>query len=274
MNLPAAEASLELAAKVFKTGLLEERSAADVGYAAIPLQRLHGDAAERALAAAGVDVRLGTRIRSLAAVPAGVAVTWDGGVVEAETAILAVPHEDAAPLLPHGALSPGVDPGRLGFSPIVNLHVVYDRPVSSFPFAAALESPVQWVFDRTDSASLAEGQYLAVSLSGAPSYLERTVEDLRSEFLPALESLFPAARNARLVSFFVTREPRATFRGVPGSAAHRPESRTRIPGIYLAGAWTATGWPATMEGAVRSGATAARAALQDAGRVLVREEAA
>jgi monoamine oxidase len=29
----------------------------------------------------------------------------------------------------------------------------------------------------------------------------------------------------------------------------------------LAGAWTDTGWPATMEGAVRSGLTAARAAL-------------
>jgi hypothetical protein len=33
--------------------------------------------------------------------------------------------------------------------------------------------------------------------------------------------------------------------------------------VYLAGAWTDTGWPATMEGAVRSGLTAARAALAD-----------
>ena len=36
---------------------------------------------------------------------------------------------------------------------------------------------------------------------------------------------------------------------------------TRVPGLYLAGAWTDTGWPATMEGAVRSGLAAARAAL-------------
>jgi monoamine oxidase len=36
-----------------------------------------------------------------------------------------------------------------------------------------------------------------------------------------------------------------------------------VPGLYLAGAWTDTGWPATMEGAVRSGLTAARAALDD-----------
>jgi len=34
-----------------------------------------------------------------------------------------------------------------------------------------------------------------------------------------------------------------------------------VPGLVLAGAWTATGWPATMEGAVRSGNSAARHAL-------------
>lgn len=274
VNLPAAEASLALAAKVFKTGLLEETSACDVGYAAVPLQRLHGDAAERALAAAEVDVRLGARVRSLAASPGGTAVAWDGGAVEAETVVLAVTHDDAATLLPEGALPPGVEPAGLGASPIVDVHVVYDRPVSSFPFAAALRSPVQWVFDRTAAAGLAEGQYLVVSLSGASAYLERTALELQAEFLPALATLFPAAREARVVSFFVTREPRATFRGVPGTASHRPGPRTRLPGVYLAGAWTDTGWPATMEGAVRSGAAAARAALADAGRALAREAAA
>jgi squalene-associated FAD-dependent desaturase len=274
VNLPAAEASLALAAKVFKTGVLEETDAADVGYPVVPLQQLHGAAAERALAAAGVEVCRGTRARSLSPAPRGTAVAWDGGVLEAETVVLAVPHDDAGALLGDGALAPGTDPSRLGVSPIVNLHVVYDRPVSSFPFAAALETPVQWVFDRTGSAGLAEGQYLAVSLSGAAAYLDRTVEDLQREFVPALEALFPAARNARLVSFFVTREPRATFRGVPGTAAHRPGPRTRRPGVYLAGAWTDTGWPATMEGAVRSGRAAARTALADAGRPLVPEVAA
>ena len=38
-----------------------------------------------------------------------------------------------------------------------------------------------------------------------------------------------------------------------------------MPGLVLAGAWTATGWPATMEGAVRSGNSAARHALLAAG---------
>ena len=81
---------------------------------------------------------------------------------------------------------------------------------------------MQWVFDRTSSSGLAEGQCLAVSLSGADAYISRSVEELRAEFVPALAALFPAARSAEVLSFFVTREPRATFRGVPGTAAHRP----------------------------------------------------
>ena len=260
LNLSAKDASLALAAMVFKTGLLEEADASDVGYASVPLQRLHGDAAERALGAAGVDVRVRARVRALT----GTTVTWEGGAVDASGVVLAVPHDEVVSLLPDDALAPGIDLLQLGVSPIVNLHVVYDRPVLRHAFAAAVESPVQWVFDRTESAGVRDGQYLAVSLSGADAYGDRTSDELRDEFLGALADLLPAARTAQVASFFVTREPRATFRGVPGTARHRSGPTTNLPGVYLAGAWTATGWPATMEGAVRSGVAAARAVLHGA----------
>jgi squalene-associated FAD-dependent desaturase len=262
VNLHARDASLALATKVFQTGLLEEADASDVGYARVPLQRLHGDSAERALSAARVSVHAKTRASSLRPSGAGLDVAWSGRNLAADAVILAVPHEDAVELLPEGALAQGVDPMRLGASPIVNLHVVYDRGVTDVAFAAGVGSPVQWVFDRTSSAGVAApGQCLAVSLSGADEYISRSVEELRAEFVPALAALFPVAATAEVVSFFVTREPRATFRGVPGTAAHRPGPLTGVPGLYLAGAWTDTGWPATMEGAVRSGLAAARAAL-------------
>jgi uncharacterized protein with NAD-binding domain and iron-sulfur cluster len=75
-----------------------------------------------------------------------------------------------------------------------------------------------------------------------------------------LARLLPAARHARVVTSMVTRDPAATFRGAPGTAAHRPGTTTRLPGVFVAGAFTDTGWPATMEGAVRSGIAAAVAA--------------
>ena len=100
-------------------------------------------------------------------------------------------------------------------------------------------------------------QYLAISLSAADEYADVPAARLREQFVPALAELFPAARDARVTEFFVTRERRATFRQTPGSGALRPKAATRRPGLVLAGAWTDTGWPDTMEGAVRSGLAAA-----------------
>ena len=258
VNLPAAEASLALSAKVFQTGLLESADGGDIGYAAVPLQKLHGDTGSVALERAGVDVRMRTRVARIEPRSGSLSVSFDGEGVDADAVVLAVPHDDAADVLPGGALPHAPELGYLGASPIVNLHVVYDRPVTDLPFAAGHESPVQWVFDRTRGTDLERGQYLAVSLSCAREYVAQKVDELRAQFVPALEQLFPAARSANVELFFVTREQRATFRQGPGTAALRPGTRTRVDGLYLAGAWTDTGWPATMEGAVRSGVAAAR----------------
>src|SRR6266508_1804003 len=171
-------------------------------------------------------------------------------------------------LLPARVVGPADQLERLGISPIINLHVVYDRVVTTLPFAAGLGTPVQWVFDRTESAGLdpSRGQCLAVSLSAAHDEVELPVAALRDRYLPALAELFPAARHASVTSFFVTRERTATFLAAPGTAALRPAAETALRGLFLAGSWTSTGWPATMEGAVRSGLVAARAALRSLGR--------
>ncbi|HTR95186.1 MAG TPA: FAD-dependent oxidoreductase [Trebonia sp.] len=301
INVPGDDASLALAAVVVKTGLLGAADAADIGVPALSLGELHGAAAARHLAKVGATVRLQAKVAAIEPkgdeflirlggaqqqdVPAeseadGAPDTVEGSAVGrapggyggsspretaelvADAVVLAVPHEQAARLIPPGALPAETVDGwaGLGAAPIVNVHVIYDRKVMDVPFAAAVDSPVQWVFDRTRISGMHargdDGQYLAISLSAADEYANMPVAELREKFVPALAELFPAARDANVTEFFVTREKRATFRGVPGTARLRPKAATQLPALVLAGSWTDTGWPDTMEGAVRSGLNA------------------
>ncbi|MFG2616241.1 hydroxysqualene dehydroxylase HpnE [Streptomyces sp. NPDC048507] len=268
LNATADRSSLALAAMVFKTGLLSENGAADIGWARVPLGDLHDTLARKALDAAGVRTELRTRVTCLSRTDEGHwRVDTEEESLRAGTVVLAVPQREAHALLPPGALA---DPDKLldiATAPILNVHVVYDRKVLRQPFFAALGTPVQWVFDRTDASGLTDGgQYLALSQSVAQDDIDEPVSVLRAKYLPELERLLPAARGAKVRDFFVTRERTATFAPAPGVGRLRPGHRTDTPGLYLAGAWTATGWPATMEGAVRSGIGAARAALETLGR--------
>jgi hydroxysqualene dehydroxylase len=263
VNLPAEEASLALAATVFQIGLLTDATAGDIGWSQVPLSELHAGPATAALERAGVDVRTTVPVEAIEAGVSGVAVTTATERLRADAVVVAVPPDAAATLLP------GIAGARrwreLGTSPIVNVHLVLDRKVVPHEIAAVIDSPLQFLFDRTETSGLGagRGQCLAVSLSAATRWATAPSDQLVTMTERELARLYPEARAARRLDAVVIRERAATFRGGPGSAALRPEVRTDVPGVYLAGAWTATGWPATMEGAVRSGLSAARALVAD-----------
>jgi hydroxysqualene dehydroxylase len=299
LNLPAAEASLALAAFVFQTGLLASADAADIGFHDATLQETIGGPALGALTSAGVEVRLGWRAERLVATASGFEVHGRTGSeelaespapfeasstpgasakrgamnpnhadgIEAGAVVVALPHNRAESLLAGALRAPRpARPELLGSSPIVNLHVVYDRQVLEQPFAAGVGTPVQYLFDRSAAAGAPAGcQYLAVSLSGAEREMGMSVEQLRERYLPALAELLPRARGASVERFLLTREHAATFRAAPGVGALRPGARTDRRGLALAGTWTATGWPATLESAVLSGHRAADVVLADLG---------
>lgn len=274
-NLRAEEVSLALAAKVFKTGLLTEADAADIAWSSVPLAELHVEPARRLLESLGATVRTRAPVSELvvggsggSAPPRVRGVAAEGEILEAEAVVLAVPHEAACELLVPPAVADPAALRRLGVSPIVNVHLVFDRTVMPYDVAAAVDSPVQFVFDRSDAAGAdrASGhQVLSISLSGADAEVGKRPAALVDEHRRALASLFPGVARATLLDAVVTREHDATFRGVPGTRSLRPGARTGIANLALAGAWTDTGWPATMEGAVRSGNAAAEVALESIG---------
>ena len=261
LNIAPDDASLALAAKVFRTGLLETNDGADLGYAMVPLGRIHDELARKALAAAGVTVLDSTKAEPLADGARSITIVDRSGQrsdLAADAIVLAVPHDVAATLLP--APHHPTAFGKLGHSPILNIHLRYDRPVLDGPFLAAVDTPAQWIFDRTAASGLdgPPGRYLAVTVSAADALAETPTRELAVLFEAELARLLPKTKDARLEEVFVTREQHATFRQERGSAPLRPGPATSMPGVYLAGAWTATGWPDTMESAVRSGINAAR----------------
>ena len=267
LNIDPDDASLALAAKVFRTGVLDRADAGDVGYADAPLGALHSVRAGRALAAAGVTVRLRHHVE---------AVQQDGRVsvrhgedrqtIQAGDVVLAVPPRVAFAVAPALRDTHVAAAQQLRTSPIVNVHVVYDRRVTDLEFAAGVDSPVQWFFDRTRTSGLATSrpgaQYLAVTVSAADELIDVPAARVVERFVPELARLLPAARDAEVLDAFVTRERHATFRQAAGTAALRPGPESGLDHVWLAGSWTATGWPDTMESAVRSGLRAATAALQ------------
>ena len=196
VNLPSDEASLLLAAKVFKTGLLDSNDGADLGWSNVPLQELHGDAARRALDAAGADVRLGAKVSAVHhGTGHGACVDVDGEHLDADAVVVAVPHDAVAGLLPAGSFDEQAAAVELGRSPIVNVHLLYDRRVLHEPFIAAIDSPVQFVFDRTAASGAPAGhQSIAISLSAADEYLAASRRELVERFTAELARLLPRRR--------------------------------------------------------------------------------
>lgn len=278
LGLPADQADLLLAAGAIRTAVLSGRGSADIGVPAVPLAKLHSAPATALLSRLGARVLLGARASAIQlsgrggydiwldpSAPGGAGGVLSGGTsaLHAASVVLAVPAWQAAALAPAELSREAEQWARLEALPVLSLHVIYGSPVTCLPYAAVVNSPVRWVVDKTGPAGLYVGQYLAASVPAADSYVDLPASRLRAELLPELARLFPAADDAEVQDFFITKERRAIIRQVPGSQRLRASQPPGRPGLALAGAWTSTGWPDTMEGAVRSGHSAALKVLSE-----------
>jgi hydroxysqualene dehydroxylase len=243
LNLRTDEVEAEVACFTVLRALRSGRAASDLVLPVAPLGQMHGDAAAEALVRAGARVETGARVDDLAE-------------LDADAVILALPPEEAAGLL-------GED-WSFDYSPIVSVHLLFDRVILEQPMAALLNSHAHWVFDRgrLTGHEPDRGQYLTVVSSAAPELLDirgRELVDLVAgqvtERLGAAEVLWSR----------VSREPEATIAVRPGVV--RPAADR--DGLTLAGAWLAAPWPPTMEGAVRSGRAAAQMLSEVATEVAV-----
>ena len=238
LNLRTDEVDAGAGLFTVRTALLGPRRNSDLVLPLKPLGWMHGDAAARVL---GDRVRVDERVESL-------------DDLDADAVVVAVPPAESARLL--GEPEPGLES-----SPIVSVHLWFDRQLLATPLAALLGSDAHWVFDRGALTGHRpdRGQYLTVVSSGVPELLEVRGRELVDRIAGQLTERLGAAE---LLWSRVSREPYATVALRPG--VERPGVDTGRPEIARAGTWTDTGWPATMESAVRSGRRAAQHLLSNA----------
>ncbi len=255
--------SADMALMVLQDGILGTPAASSVGYSKVGLTTLNGDPAGALIEANGGKMRLGVGVRNFNMCNDLVksVVLSDGTTIQADTYISALPHRVLSKLI---SVVPNMEEivsnlETLEESPIIGIHLWYDRQIMDEDFLAFIDSPIQFVFNKNSNQDTtgSSNQYICISLSGAWEYIDVPKDDLIERFTREMTRLFPRAMEAVVVRALVVKERSATIRCIPGHYKLRPGQVTPVPNLFLAGDWTDTGWPATMEGAVRSGILAA-----------------
>ncbi|WP_273151934.1 hydroxysqualene dehydroxylase HpnE [Methylophaga thiooxydans] len=155
-------------------------------------------------------------------------------------------------------LSKHLDFEEPGSYPIATIYLLYPSAITLPETIIGMSgTSSQWLFDRQE---LKPG-LVAVVISGPgeheglekPALVERVAQELK-QFLPQL----PAMPKDSLV----IREKRATFACNVDIERQRPNNRTEITGLWLAGDYIANGYPATLEGAIINGVETARQLIE------------
>ena len=260
-------ASAYMGIMAFQDSLLAGKGMADLGYSRVGLSTLVSDGARRFIESRGGRLIMGRRVSDLRLDNGRVTGVKVGEeTIDADAVISAVPWDGLERLvISEDADTPlsSINPPQLEWAPIVGLHIGYDSPVMDEPFLTVVDSPIQWIFNRSLMQESADANSrVLVSISAAWCEAGMTEDELRDMAEAELRAVLPETASSSMAYFRVVKQPQATFRCLPGTHDQRPPQSTTIPGLFLAGDWTQTGWPATMESAVRSGNLASAAAME------------
>ena len=267
LNDDISQVSADAGIMFFQTAFMNDPGDSSIGYAKVGLTKLAGDSAHRWIESHGGTIRTKTEIVALesdSTKTLGMR-TANGGLVSGDAYVLALPFSELSSELPKelAQSDPFVHIPKLEVAPIVAIHIWYDRQVIQQDFIAILDSPIQWIFNVTEMHDKpGPDHHIVISLSGAWEWHTRAKKDLSTIFVNEMTRLFDRAKNAEVKRVVIVKQLAATFRSSPGASRFRPNQKTPVPNLFLAGDWTQTGWPSTMESAIRSGNRAADAVVK------------
>lgn len=146
------------------------------------------------------------------------------------------------------------------YQPIYTVYLQYDASVRlDFPMLGLSHTIGQWVIDRRLTG---QPGLLAVVISAQGTHTAWSHEELVLKVQEELSQTLGISATPHWTQ--VIAEKRATFSCTPQLS--RPDNQTPLPGLCLAGDYTASEYPATLEAAVRSGVNSARCISSSLGK--------
>ena len=276
LNTPPERASAQVFLNVLRDSLGGRRSASDMLLPRLDLSTLFPSAAASFIRARGGSVRTGAKVGAVTRQGAAWKVDATGNEVDGAWST----YVDVA-VLAGGAPSTAVLLGKLGQGDLATRLMAFDyEPITTcylqyaggtrleLPFYALLDDPAighwgQFVFDRGQLDAAQAGMLsVVVSASSAASGMERG--QFASAVAAQLAAVFGRPELGAPLWTQVISEKRASFACTP--ALERPGNDVGLPGLSIAGDYTASDYPATLESAVRSGVGAAAALQTGLGR--------
>jgi squalene-associated FAD-dependent desaturase len=245
LNTPINEASAAVFANVLKEIFLW-RHHSDLLLPRKPLGQTLPAHAQKFIEQHGGKISLNCRVQALQISDGQVQHVrcQNGDIIAADHVVLALPATASQRLL--GENLPLHDAGSY---PITTVYLQYPPQYQlKTPLSGFSGTLVQWLFDRDD---LRPGLIAAV-ISGPGEHLQLTKAELVQQLVAEIKQQHPDFPDTALDAL-VIREKRATFASTVDIRRQRPNNRTEITGLWLAGDYVVNPYPATLEGAVING---------------------
>ncbi len=252
LNTPIEEASARVFVRILHDTFCRSHKDADLVIPKIDLGALLPDPASDFIEQHSGTVHLSKRVTNIDIVQRHVVgVRCENEVYKADHVVLALPPHACLPLIKdHSALHDiAYNFNSFSYNPIVTAYVKYPTSVRpNLPIQALLGTTSQWIVSR-DVAG--QPGLIAVVISGPGPHMQLDNDQLANTIKSELANCFPHWPQADDVK--IIREKRATYSCRVGIDLLRPDNKTRINGLWLAGDYTKTSYPATIESAVISG---------------------
>jgi uncharacterized protein with NAD-binding domain and iron-sulfur cluster len=247
LNTSLEKASAKIFVEVLKQIFMTDKKSATIVLPKYGLSESYGKDAEEFIRKNGGEVLLSESVNEL--------VREDDRLTEVHTSNkIYTDFGYVVSAVPAYALSRMIDTDTLisipefSYSSILNIHIWLKE--NNFPvgFFGLINSPLHWVFNK--------GTHLNIVTSDADELVNKSDEEIIVMVKTEMNKFF-SLNPVGISNYKIIKEKRATF--IPSNAIldKRPQQKTNIKKLILAGDWVDTGLPSTIESAVKSGRVAA-----------------